>query len=476
MKDRKLISILKVLDENASKRLKKFLASPYHNASPKLRDLCSYYLKFYPDFALEAMSDEAAYKSLRTGKAFSAHELNRFSSKLYKLIETFLKIEGLEDSPLIGDYILLEQYAKAKSISQFQTGFSKLEKALSKPDIEKNISFFYEYLSTKLAHKFFSVNKTADKLSPLFSKSTKALDTYYMSELLQEAATLGYRDPENLPSAHMPLFDEVMQLLASSVDAYPLIIRAWYFANALMQAPDNINHFEALKNIVLHQVEALPVLDARNLSIILTSAIPYQYADSRQKAYEAYFAMYALDVDQGWAFADGTVLYQYLNNVITVALFLDKIAWAESFLAQCAPMLSENTRQDVILYNQARIAFEKGIYPETLKCLATVTFPSTRMGLAVKRLYLKAYFEMEDVDGFEQTLNNLRVFSYRADAADQRQKADHNHFSIITNALFRSKLLPIEKHALQELEAEITVHQKLPEYNWLIHKCKEQLG
>ncbi|MFK7970239.1 MAG: hypothetical protein AB8F95_07725 [Bacteroidia bacterium] len=467
MKDRKLIQLLQLISPEAVDKLSKFLASPYFNSSQKVTQLGEYFLSFYPNFEGEGLSEEKAFKSMYPDKTFSTHELNRYTSKLFKLTEQFVEFEGLEHFPYIHGQLRSEYYYHIKADSHFEKSQKEYERFLKKQESPSSAIFFYTYLNKKLSYNFWVQRKDNAKTDNIFNEAFEGLNAYYLTEMLQASATMRWRQKESPSSALMPLLEPAMEFLREHVETMPPIVQIWFYTNEILAQSSDKDYYQRLEDTLLSNFSIVPELDARNLIGFLKARLAKQPNVTRKEHMEGYFNLTLVEIQQGWIYAGNTIYDGLLNNIITAALALKKTDWARNFLEDSKPYMIPSTKENTFRYNLARIEFEEGKIQESLKHLAAVSYADETMALRVKRLELKAYFEVRDLDAFEATLNAFRVYSHRLGKKNPALKELQNLFSNIASALHRIHFNIKQNETKESLQAMIDNNPSLPELDWL---------
>lgn len=471
MKDRKLIQLLQLVPDEAIPRLSKFLASPYFNTLQKLTDLGAYFVQYHPEFEHEDLSEEIAFKLLFPTKPFNSHEFNRYSSKLYKLVERFIEIEAISEFPYIHGQLRSEFLYKARAEKHFEKSQKDFEKFLKKESSPSSANFFYTYLHEKLAYSYWAQHKPGRTTDAIFQRAFEALDAYYLIELLQAAAILMYKQGKLPNDEYMPLLKPALKSLREGISTRPPLLQAWFLTIELLSNLSSETYYEKLKANILANIDLLPDIDARNIVGIIKKSIQSQISKGgRQKKLEEFFSWHLVEIKEGWIYSNGIIYDNLLNNVITVALALGKIDWAADFLEQSKPYMVPANQHNTYQYNLARISFARNEINESLKYLAQVSFIDEHMALRVKRLELKAFYELEEMEAFESTLNSFRVYSHRLGKKNPVLKELQNQFSTIINHLYRKRVNLKYEETKANLAEMVASNPRLPEYEWLTAK------
>lgn len=478
MKERKLFALLKLLDEDASKRLSKFVASPYYNSLQKVEDLCTYFLQFHPIYDDDLLTEEYAFTVIYPDRPFQAHELNRYMSKLFHLVEKFLEVEAMESTTFINKQVLAEHLYEIQALPQFESAIKKGASNLNKQLPISSANYLYTYLNKKLNYNYRVQIKKGVKSMALLQESFQALDNYYLAEMLQAAATLHFENKEAGANAvDMPLLESGMTIIRNDLFNYPPLLQIWFLANELLREPQNETHYRALKQTIVENLDEIPPIDARNLLTFLRKSAANHFSESRIALMEEYFELFEIQIDRGWVYAGGTITYSLLSNIIGIALKLNRISWAQSFLQKSTPYLLSGIRENTLRFNMARIAFAQGDFSEAGKHLFHVNPFDLRMTLAMKRLQLMVNLEEKEATIFESNINSFRVYIHRLgkDVTRERLQQVNAVFANAINTLFRYShqevLLAEVKQLFEELEPQVHI----PEYEYLTAKTRSAI-
>jgi hypothetical protein len=434
--------------------------------------LGDYLLSFHPDFESPELTEQAAYAIIFPDKEFSMHEFNRYASKLYQLVEHFIEIESIEQFKYIIGQSKSEFFYLKNAESLFEKSQKSFDKFLKKQEKPNSTSFFYTYLNKKLSYNYWAFRKPGEKTDRIYTSAFHALDAYYLTELLMASTILQYQQRRVLSQEEMPLLKPALEYLKTHYETQPPLLQAWYLPNVLLENREEKARYVQLKEVLLEHLPILPDLDARNLVGIAKTAVRHQHQLSRQEHLEEYFFWNTQEIAQGWIYADNSITNTQLGNVITVALALGKTAWAAEFLENSKPYLVPATLEDTYQYNLARIRFAEGNFQESLKQIAMVSYLDEYMALRVKRLELKVYYELDEHDAFEATLNSFRVYSHRVGKKHPKLKELQNNFSVILNLLHKKKVDLQEDTTKAQLHEMVISNPQLPEYEWMVEKVQ----
>ena len=469
MQNHKIIKTLASLAPETCRRFSSFLASPYHTKSSKLKALGLYLLSHYPDFDSPDFTESNIYHSFYPEKAFSKHELTRYFSKLRALLDDFFIQESLDNSPFMKGALLEKYYYELMN----EAGLQKARKAnldqLKNSIPVESVNHFYTYLSQKTKHKALMQQVVKLGAKEVYIEAAGALHSYFLIELLQAATVLVYQHKFENPSSVLPLLEQSVNYAKSNVKTLPFLAKLWLFAYQLAFNPNDIEAYSSLKQAFKSNLKKLGIADGRNFAVILAWSLRFRDKLSRAKLIEESFEFYLIEIQESWIIVDHTIPFTTFNNVVSVALALKQIAWAEDFIQGHQQYLAEAVREDVSKYNFAKIHFIRGDYQACLKNTRTLPFLNVTVTLGIKRLEIMCFFELRKIDAFFRAIHAFTMFLHRLDAKYARYGETNSLFIKFVKDLFRylEKGNSLTDESLKKMEETLSQNCFLPEAEWI---------
>lgn len=470
MKDHKVIDVLKQFDSKTVSRFVDFLHSPYHNKVERITKLGGFLLRYYPSFDSEELSEEAAFVALFGKKAFNKHELTRYLSKLFILLEDFIIAESLGSETFLKSNLKTDFYYKIQNASRFKKAQTSALKELQKKVRKESANYFFLYLNQKQAHDFHIQSPRKQEARTFFKGAVKDLNAYYFIEILQAATTMKFQFDQQETEDYIPLLYPTLAYIGKHKLAMPTLVLIWYYAYQALREPGNVARYKDLKDELHKAADDLPFIDARNITNILKRTIKSQTSRGRHSYLKEMFTVYKMEVEQGWVVADGIINYQAFNNVITLALILEEIDFAASFLTSYQKYLIPEVREDIVFFNEARIAFAQKDYRRSLACTLQTAYLDLLITLGVKRTQIKCYFELDDSDQLIHALNAFTVYLHRMPselAQEKLVKKKNDAFVKAVKLLAKVLSEPDQTKARMQLNEVLQANPLMPEKEWI---------
>lgn len=469
MKNHKVIDVLKSFDQKTSKKFLHYLQSPFTGRTLKAMKLGEYLLSFYPDFEDERLNEKDAYNTLALDKPFSKQELVRYLSKLLSVIEDFIAINSQNKVPYLKGNLLAEYYYHTKNEIGFNRVIKQNNKLLTSSQVDST-NYFYLYLNNKLAHNYSLQHRKIKEANQYLDGAIPALDNYYILQLLQSAVAYIYNKEKEPDTNTFPLLPSVIAYLEANQNTCSALVLLWFWAYKLVLQPDEQRLYQVLKQTLLIHIKNVSPIDAHNIVVVLNNASARKRKNNRSWYVKERFDIYQIEINEGWVIAKGIISYMTFNNIIAIALALSKVAFANTFLNHYKDYLLPETREDIVLYNKARIAFIQKDFKSSLLLAQQVGYFDESVAIGVKRLQAMCHLELGNYDQLTHILNSLKMYLYRLEGFAESLKDRNYQFMKVVGFLSKhEKGIPDQK-TYAAVHKIISDRQLIPEMEWIEEK------
>ena len=105
-----------------------------------------------------------------------------------------------------------------------------------------------------------------------------------------------------------------------------------------------------------------------------------------------------------------------------------------------------------------------------MEILRTITFNETMLELAARRMLLKIYFELNEIDALYSLFDSFKNYIYRH---KEVRYAKDNYLNLIKYAKKLTDISHRDKEAIARLTEEITQTQAVVEKAWLLEQAQK---
>ena len=157
--------------------------------------------------------------------------------------------------------------------------------------------------------------------------------------------------------------------------------------------------------------------------------------------------------------------------MVAIALRLDELAWAETFIINHKQQLERNYRETTASLNLARVSYARRDLATALQNLQFADYKDLINNLIAKTLQLKIYYETGEYNLLESHLSSMKNYIRRHTTIGYHRS---NYSRIV---YFTEKLMALnfrEEKAVEELRRKIAEEPLLSEKIWLLEMLNEK--
>lgn len=437
MENTKLIALLKTLDDKTIKRFADFVQSPFFNKNKTIIRFCEVVLSFYPEFEPAKINREKLFKKIYPDKAFHSGTWHNLISDVMALFESFLQQINLELLPVDAELYLVNQLIYRKDYKTAEKKLLQLHQNLTtehQPDahtyynqLKINIGLCQIYLATSAFEKYSKIVQNNLQTVALLNWNLSMETKMQALNLLQVAR-------------HTPIDLTVLNQIITTFNPNEATtnnnpnLLAYYYGIAMMEQPNWQNYgllkqtYELYKSVFTWNIKL-------NINTLLSNYLKQmQFKQPLTPVlHEELFKLY-LEAYPDMVAMQGHIPANLFDNIVLEGQKLRSKNWVLEFIAENIKYWpNPATQQAYQLFAQGRLLLAQGELHEAIALLANAE-PFIENGyFDTKLLLMYAYFETNNDDAFELTLD-----AYKNTAKNHPELAEH-HAKYIPNMLW---LLP----------------------------------
>ncbi len=477
----KLVVLVSTFSKKEIRDLDKFLCSPYFRVNEKVYRLFLFLKKYYPNFEQAKFTSANAFKFI-SSTPFQDALFRSTCAALLKLIEQFIVIENMEESQK--DISLLNFYERrGLSNSHTKKALSSLEKKLKKEKGSYTNIYFSWFRYNELKRIYLNQNNAISLkcIQQNLNNIDESLTTLFIVEKLKIACDIETEKQGN-PNYNYSIFfiEEVLELIKNNTSWQKNPEVRMRYLNLLQLKTTNSlekeQYITQLRNLFDIHAASLPLREVLNLYTHITTYFILKMnniTDSNSVAYKSAKLEY-YEINKDWVknilpLNANKILAVRFKNIVTLGLRVGDIAWVENFINNTNPDFLTNHREPYKTYDYANalLQFHQKKITQALNSILSIQFIDKVFNVDARRLTLKIYFELADMENFDDTLNAFRVYLANADKQgylDKNRIEKNRNFANILNAIF------YQKETIKQIKEKVMQTKTLLEQDWLLEK------
>ncbi len=465
----KVFQVLQHLDAAESKRLVRYMHSPYFNQSKPLRQLCDLLLRQI-ELGRETFSRTNIWQKMFPGEPYDDVNFRKYCSDLLGLVEGFLAQEIFQQQPERRALATYEFVVKRKLEPLYNSALRDARLRIEQPYPALE-SYFHRY---ELEYRYHAMMEYDVKwnLRANLEVISHNLDIYYWIQKLKlYGAALSQRKTSNETYA-LTFMDEILAYFRQHPPNDSPQLQIYYYAFLTICEEEDETHYFNLRQALETLGSSMPKAEAIEL---YDSAMHYctgKVNQGKRDFLQQYFDLFEQALERGIFIVQGELHAWRFNNMVAAALGLGKLDWAEEFIRHYKKYLPADTRENTYTFNLARVYRFQGKYEQVLELLKTIEYEDIGYNLISKMMLLITYFELDKMEELDSFTESFRVFLNRHKQLPQPRRASYLHLIKFTRRLMR--LSPGDKSAIERLREEINREKAgTVNHEWLLEKLEE---
>ena len=468
MHAKKAIKIISILSDEQVKRFSLFLHSPYLNNRTILIDLFNYILNS-PDLKDEKIFSLAQMKKRKlNSKLLENKYLIKMANFLYKELESFLIIESIKNDPITMDLKLLRFY-NDNHLDDLYT--ETLKNTATKLEAKVNTSSIHFFIHENKSNFLSKQDTRKGDINYLDTFNSLQL-FYYYNMLKISCLMLNRRLIVTFNYDQSFIHNDINKNLIDSFKTPSISL--FYKLYIFLKDTFTITTYNT---ILLFLKDNLKFINDEDLGIaytILSNATKHIFLE-KHIYYNELFDLYKLQIDNNTIYSNDKIRVSILKNIIALAIHKKDFEWAITFLKNHEDrIIPTDIATESYFYLLSEIYFAKKDFNKSLEYLSKTKGIDNLIKIAIKRLYLKIFFEQNVQNAFDSFSKTYKVFLSR----DESLTAE----KLESEKKFVNNFISLNKYKLEKNWSKISIlmkkieNENIAEKNYLTNTIQQLLA
>lgn len=475
MAGNKLIALMASLSRYELQSVRRYLLSPWLNENQDIVKLFEYYMTLLPakQDTVDAFDDkQSIWRILYDKRSYDDQQFRRLHSELTHHVLQYFALRqykqhawqsAIDLLPILGKLDLPKHYA----------GIERQAREALTQSALRNADFHQAAFQIELAcHHRQEQSGTKAIDYNFLEKADFHLDCYYIIHKLKHYCdTLDYRNTL-AREAQVLLFPGFLDWVQQSRFFNEPAVEAYFLVANMLLEPENEQHFQQLRDLLLKQPNGFSLPELRSLYIYLFNyCIDFKINRGHSEYFLFLFELYQKSLEQGILFKDGVLPTQDYKNIITVGLHVGSYPWVEQFIKTYSDKLPLADQENAANYNLAKVFFNQKRYRQVIEQLQEVEYQDIIYALGSKLTLLKTYYELNEFLALDSLVDSFRVYLQRNKTISKEVKQQYLNVLRFVKKLSNTRLR--DKAALAAIKKQITECKALADKAWILEKANE---
>lgn len=466
MQKSQLFQIISQLSAVEQRSLQKFVRSPYHNSRKELIQLCDLLIKSANSKDKTADTKAYYYKKLYPEAPYDDKKMRYSISFLYKLVKYFLAVEQLGNDKLRQQQMVALAF-KEKKLNRFEKEVLRSEQILENQSL-RDAQYYYDRYQNLSGYNSSLVHRS--KAAATLEKMNSSADIHSIATTLKLGCmwltlkTATHSDHSN------KLLQHVLQFITENKAILEVpVIGIYYNVYQMLCQTDQDQFFDSFKSTL---GESGHLFQQKELSELYVYAVNHciKQANLGNKLYlKELFELYKTGLEAGVFLNNGEMNSVTYINIAQSGLTQKAYDWVLDFIETNKANLKSSVRNEYYLFNLANFYNRKGNFDQVMEILRTITFDEIMLELAARRMLLKIYYELNEVDALYSFFDSFKNYIYRHKEVGYGKA---NYLNLIKYAKKLTNINGRDQKAIDRLIEEIKGTQAVAEKGWLLERLE----
>lgn len=475
----KLINVLRTFSKSEMKEFEKFISSPFFNKGRNYIPFLNELKKFYPKFDNEKMTRELIFSRIYPGKKYNKQIIWNMNSALLNMAEEYLIFHSLKENSFVRNQSLAEEYYYRKLSNYFLKVVNEMENKIDREGIDDNYFIFKTQIERlRKAYNFLEdtqhlipkhvVKKGEYTILNFLTAISGVISDMEINLQMFNARfdfNLSYNFIQNLN------LEEIVKYAKTKNYRYAWFMEMCYFSILIITEKDSLVYYTELKRLLMENFNKLTLSDKNVWLTVLAN-----YCSGKSGEDEIYFGRELFEINKISIKEDLLMEGRYFfkikfTQILRNAILINENQWARNFIEKFVPKLKPSYQKSMRALGNAFLNFNLGNYEAVLENLKNVRFIDNRDKLHVKNLYLRTYYELDEIetvilliDSTKHFISNnaaitetsktsfIKSLNYLGRLINARMNRDKDEIGLILNALQNEKGLTLGKWLVEKAE------------------------
>lgn len=462
----KLISSYQSLDATEKGRFLKLVKSPMFNSNQHVIQLASA-LHLLKKITPENTDRKVLFKATYGDVPFDYPQLRRTASLLYQLLEQYFALVSDQEQASDRNIRLLDLYRKRGLEKAYQALQTVVEKQHANAAIKDVHHHFLSYGLEEAG--YHNTAARGQNIKPQLVAMTDHLDHFYIASKLKLACNVISNQKVFGSEYQLWQIETILERVETEeLQTFPAIGFYYYIYQAL--STNEASWFELLRMEINNSIHLFKQEEQRDIYLHAINFCIRKINTGEQAFLRELFEIYQQGLADDALLENDRLSPWTYKNVTAAGLKLKEHQWTGTFIEHYKTKVTDTYRESMYHYNHAKLAFATRQFKEVIRHLRHLEIKDIFTNIDAKVTLSKAWFELNDPEPIEYTLNNLSQFLHRKEIQTYHRK-NYSNFIRFTRRMLNLKTF--DKAKKERLINAISNAEILTEREWLLAKANE---
>ncbi|MEP7171532.1 MAG: hypothetical protein ABI855_19330 [Bacteroidota bacterium] len=461
MENSKVNELVGSFNMHEVKAFRSYLSSAYFNADKNLQKSFDCIIKFNADE--KTWNRKNLHEKIFPEKKFSDQQIRYLLTDLCKHIEYFLTIRTLDSNKVLYRSIA----SKTLSGRDCEKAYNFVYDSINAENKNKNALFYYHLYDSAENHLGYSSKKQSRKIKFDYSGILINLEIFYLAKKLQLFCEVINLKNILTGEYELHLMDEIKKLSVKEPFSEIPVVQIYYYILLTLTEPEKEKHLEYLEKLLIENAALFPASELMDMYQYVKNYCVKKINQGNTEYIRRLFEIYKIMLANKPLMNHDYLSQFEFKNMVSISLRLKENAWCKTFISKYINYLKPEERKNAFTYNSAYLNFMSGDFKNSIRKLREVEFTDVVYQVDSRVIFLKCYYELDDIETFFYHASAFRLFLLRNRNISEFQKTINRNLIKFLTKIVRAYT---SKTKLAQVKKEISREKNVADLKWLEEK------
>lgn len=467
MQKSRLLELFKSLNKVEVKKLRKWVRSPFFNQREDVILLFDYLEKARPFEKPNRLHRTYIFSKIFPNEKYNEKKIGYAQSFLLAEIKKFITYEEFSKDEIRSEIHLIRSLRKRGLNRHFESEWKNANVLLEKQPIRNSDYHFFNYQLQNEQHEYS--NSLSRKEPKGLQEASNELTNFFIAQKLKQSCDqlnaqnlIQVEYEQDFLSEVITFLEEKKELNLPSVEVY------YYYYKTLIEQDSEV-FYQKLKEALVAYHGKFPKSELNYLYLATINYCIKQHNAGQKNFTREMLQLYKEGLKNEVFFVNGILGRFTYKNIVSIGIHLKEFDWVKEFIYDLKEKLDPKWREGTFTFNLATLYFQMSDYDKSMTLLQQVEFKDVFLHLNARKMLLKMYFELGEINALESLLDSFSRYLTR-----HKELGYHRalHFDLIRIVRKLLQIPKYDKTNRNALKNEIEGIDGMIEKKWIL----EQLG
>ena len=465
MEKSRLVELFLSLEKMEVKKLRKWVRSPFFNQREDVILLYDYLDKYRPFEKKNRLDRRYIFSKIFPNEEYNEKKIGYAQSFLLAEIKKFIAYQSFSENEVEAQIHLTRNLRKRGLNRHFESEW-KITNELLQKQPHRNSEYHFHHFN--LQNELYEYTNSLSRKQPKgLQEASNELTNYFIAQKLKLGCD--QLSHQTLISAdyQQDFLNKVLEFIHEKGTPNSLAIQIYFQSFQSLSETATLEHYQKLRELLKNHNKSFPKSELKYLFLVAINFCIQQHNAGNPEFKRELLNLYQEGLDLEVFITHGFLSRFTYKNIVSIGINLKEFEWVEAFIYNYKNYIEEPWRESTFTFNLATLYHRKPDYKKAMELLQQAEFKDVFLHLDARKMLLKMYYELEEINALESLLDSFSRYLTRHKDLGYHKNLHLDLIRVVRKLLQTPRFDKTAKAALRE---EIESMEGLIEKKWVLEQ------